>query len=99
MYAAYVAQPEVYGIATHGAALTQGPLRSTGSDHPPLSRRETEVLRWIAAGKSNGDIGTILGISPHTVDSVCRRLMCKLDTTSRTTAAVRGAQRGLLPLI
>ncbi|GFE64177.1 response regulator transcription factor [Litoreibacter roseus] len=64
-----------------------------------LSRRETEVLLWIARGKSNQDISTILSISPHTVDTFCRRLMQKFDATSRTTAAVRAAQWGLLPAV
>ena len=64
-----------------------------------LTRREIEILTWIARGKSNVDIAQILGISPHTVDTYCRRVMAKLDTSSRTTAAVRASQHGLLPHI
>lgn len=64
-----------------------------------LTRREIEILTWIARGKSNVDIAQILGISPHTVDTYCRRVMSKLDTSSRTTAAVRASQTGLLPRI
>jgi DNA-binding CsgD family transcriptional regulator len=64
-----------------------------------LTRREIEILTWIARGKSNVDIAQILGISPHTVDTYCRRVMSKLDTSSRTTAAVRASQHGLLPRI
>ena len=64
-----------------------------------LTRREVEILTWIARGKSNVDIAQILGISPHTVDTYCRRVMSKLDTSSRTTAAVRASQGGLLPRI
>ncbi|MEM8692675.1 MAG: helix-turn-helix transcriptional regulator [Pseudomonadota bacterium] len=63
---------------------------------PRLSGRETEVLTWIAHGKSNGAIATILGISVHTVDTLCRRVLMKFDTSSRTTAAVRASQAGLL---
>lgn len=64
-----------------------------------LTRREVEILTWIARGKSNGDIAQILDISPHTVDTYCRRVMSKLGASSRTTAAVRASQHGLLPHI
>ena len=64
-----------------------------------LAPREMEVLTLIARGKSNSVIAQILGISIHTVDTVCRRLMAKMATSSRTTAAVRAAQQGLLPQI
>ncbi|WP_068318462.1 helix-turn-helix transcriptional regulator [Aliiruegeria sabulilitoris] len=63
---------------------------------PLLSERETEVMTWVAEGKSNSVIATILGISPHTVDTHLRRAFQKLDTTSRTVAAVRAVQGGLI---
>ena len=73
--------------------------------HPPksrpaarLSRRETEVLRWIARGKSNSVIADILGISRHTVDTIMRRMFDKLEVNDRTTAAIRGLGAGLLRL-
>lgn len=61
-----------------------------------LSPREIEVLEWIATGKSNGVIAEILGISPHTVDTIVRRIFSKLDVNDRTTAAIRGLGAGLL---
>ena len=61
-----------------------------------LSPREIEVLEWIATGKSNGVIAEILGISPHTVDTIVRRIFAKLDVNDRTTAAIRGLGAGLL---
>ena len=63
---------------------------------PMLSEREREVLHWIARGKSNGVISTILGVSPHTVDTMVRRLYAKLDVSDRTTAAIRGVGAGLV---
>lgn len=33
----------------------------------PLSKRESECLRWVAEGKTDGEAGKILGISPRTV--------------------------------
>ena len=64
-----------------------------------LSARESEVLLWIARGASNNEIAEIVGLSPHTVDTYCRRLLAKFETSSRVTAAVRAAQTGILPRI
>ena len=64
-----------------------------------LSAREAEVLLWIARGASNNEIAEIVALSPHTVDTYCRRVLAKFETSSRVTAAVRAAQSGLLPPI
>ena len=64
-----------------------------------LSPREMEVLTWVARGKSGSVIAQILGISPHTVDTLIRRILDKTNTSSRTVAAVRAAQQGWLPAI
>ncbi|MXU64751.1 LuxR family transcriptional regulator [Oceanomicrobium pacificus] len=61
-----------------------------------LSRRENEVLEWVARGKSNMDIATILGVSVHTVDAYLRRVFLKLGTSDRVTAAIRGLGSGLI---
>ncbi len=80
---------------------TSVPLPEPGKvqDFGRLAPREIEVLTWIAFGKSNTVIAEILGISIHTVDTLCRRAMRKFETSSRTTAAVRAAQMGLLPRV
>lgn len=61
-----------------------------------LSKREVEVLNWIARGKSNSVIADILGISRHTVDTITRRIFDKLDVNDRTTAAIRGVGSGVV---
>ena len=43
-------------------------------DKPMLSARESEVLNWMARGKSNIDIATILAISPETVRTYVQRI-------------------------
>lgn len=63
-----------------------------------LSMRETEVLSWLVAGKSRADIGTILQLSPATVDTYQRRIFAKLDVNDRLHAALRGLSRGLVQL-
>jgi DNA-binding NarL/FixJ family response regulator len=50
-----------------------------GGDLERLSGREREILRLIAEGKSSIEIGRILHISNHTVDTHRRNLMVKLD--------------------
>lgn len=61
-----------------------------------LSRREKEILDWVARGKSNGVIAEILEISSGTVDTYMRRIYEKLDVSDRTSAAVKGVGLGLI---
>jgi DNA-binding CsgD family transcriptional regulator len=53
-----------------------------------LTKRETEVLSWIVEGKSNPEIGIILGTSPNTVRKHVEHLLGKLSVETRA-AAVR----------
>ncbi len=55
----------------------------------PLTARETEVLTWIASGKSHGDIAEILGITERTVTAHAVRATDKLGASNRTHACVR----------
>jgi DNA-binding CsgD family transcriptional regulator len=57
-----------------------------------LLPRETEVARWLAMGKTNPEIGLILGISPRTVDKHAEHIFHKLGVENRTTAALMIAQ-------
>ena len=52
-----------------------------------LTPRETEVLHWLAAGKTNKDIATILAISPRTVEKHLGRIFQYLGVETRTAAA------------
>jgi DNA-binding CsgD family transcriptional regulator len=63
-----------------------------------LSKREGEVLHWIAHGKSTPDIATILGISAETVNTYVRRLYTKLGVHDRISAVFEGMSRGLVRL-
>jgi DNA-binding CsgD family transcriptional regulator len=54
-----------------------------------LSRREAEVLAWVAEGKTNAEIATILGGSVRTVDKHLQHVFAKLGVETRTAAAVR----------
>jgi transcriptional regulator EpsA len=54
-----------------------------------LTVREKEILRWIHLGKSNFEIGTILGISPLTVKNHVQKILRKLNVRNRTQAVGR----------
>ncbi|HJQ57620.1 MAG TPA: LuxR family transcriptional regulator [Vineibacter sp.] len=51
-----------------------------------LTRRESECMEWVAAGKSDSEIGQILGLAATTVHFHVERVKSKLDTNSRTHA-------------
>ena len=52
-----------------------------------LTAREAEVLYWVVKGKTNRDIGDILGASPATVKKHLERVYAKLGVETRTAAA------------
>jgi DNA-binding CsgD family transcriptional regulator len=54
---------------------------------PSLTRREAEVIAWVAEGKTNAEIATILGIGPRTVQHHLERIYQKLGVENRTAAA------------
>jgi DNA-binding NarL/FixJ family response regulator len=66
-----------------GLMPAKNPLRSLG-----LTARETEVLTWIAQGKTNYEIGVILSACTGTICKHVEHILCKLDVKNRTTAAV-----------
>ena len=52
-----------------------------------LTQRESEVLMWIARGKSNRDIAEILSLSPRTVNKHLEQVYAKLGVENRAAAA------------
>ena len=53
-----------------------------------LTPREAEVLFWISQGKSNHDIGVILGTKTGTICKHVEHIFSKLNVENRTSAAV-----------
>lgn len=85
----------------HGAVaelLRRGPARAgTVQDgSAALSVREREVLSWVQAGKTNYEIGLILGISEFTVKNHMKRICGKLDAGNRTHAIAKAMHLGFL---
>ena len=63
----------------------------------PLTDRELEVLRHLAAGKSNREIARAVFLSEGTVKNHVTSILAKLGARDRTQAALRAAALGLLP--
>jgi DNA-binding NarL/FixJ family response regulator len=63
---------------------------------PALSTREAEVLRLVARGLTNADIGKALFISEATVKTHLLRAFNKLDVADRTAAVTTAMEHGLL---
>lgn len=61
-----------------------------------LTERELQILRLVAEGWSNREIGVELALASGTVKNHVARILAKLDVTDRTQAAVRGLDLGLI---
>lgn len=62
----------------------------------PLTNREAQVLRHVALGLSNKEIGKSLGISVETVKEHVQNILRKVKAADRTDAAVRAIQAGIV---
>jgi LuxR family maltose regulon positive regulatory protein len=62
----------------------------------PLTDRELDVLRLIAAGRSNREIGDELFLAVSTVKWYAGQIFAKLDARNRTEAVARAREVGLI---
>jgi len=100
---------EVYQEASHALevlarAFVHSYVRVTGKHLPglagvSLSKREVECLRWAAAGKTNDEIGIILGLQRTTVRFHIRSASVKLDAVNRDQTLFKAAQLGFLGML
>jgi DNA-binding CsgD family transcriptional regulator len=65
-------------------------------DDPSLTKREVEVLKWTADGKTAGEISDLLSVSENTVNFHVKNAVSKLQSANKTAAVVRAAMLGLL---
>jgi DNA-binding response OmpR family regulator len=73
--------------AMRGAASADSASDSARLDDAALTPRETEVLSWLAKGKTNRDIAEILGMSHRTVNKHLEHIFEKLGVETRAAAA------------
>jgi pimeloyl-ACP methyl ester carboxylesterase/DNA-binding CsgD family transcriptional regulator len=80
-----------------GADLTVGPTtRPTTTDR--LTTRELQVLRLVAAGSTNKEIASSLGVAVSTLERHVANLYTKIGARGRADAIAYGLRHGLVPL-
>ena len=79
------------------AAVANGGFHPDFSTHEPLlafglTNREAEVLLWVAQGKSNADVASILGMSEKTAKQHLGSIFTKLGVENRNAAALQAIE-------
>src|SRR5215475_4420978 len=84
------AAPSVTGYRTNMDRVSESGRRDVKSavESPELTPREAEVLLWISQGKTNYEIGVILGAKTGTICKHVGHILSKLNVENRTSAAV-----------
>jgi DNA-binding NarL/FixJ family response regulator len=88
-----VADGEAYVDPVLAGVLVGGPM---ADKVPTLTQREREVLRLLADGLSNEEIGKQLFISPETVRTHVRKAMTKLEADTRTQAVAIALRQSII---
>ncbi len=78
------------------AGRDESTAKAEPADADPLSQIELDLLRLVAAGLTNRQIGQRLRWSHATVKKYVQRILEKLDVPDRTRAAVEAVRRGLV---
>jgi LuxR family quorum sensing-dependent transcriptional regulator len=73
-------------------------MRTSEKRRAALTAREREIMRWVAAGKTDDEIGEILTISHETVTTHVENAKVKLNATRRTYAVVQALRFGEITL-
>ncbi|NOU95076.1 response regulator [Paenibacillus sp. LMG 31456] len=86
------------GAAGSGAVPKEAGVKYIHTDSSPLTRREAEVLRLMAEGKSNKMIGEFLFISEKTVKNHVSSILQKMEVDDRTQAVIVAIKNGWVTL-
>jgi DNA-binding CsgD family transcriptional regulator len=79
----------------NGDSAKRGLKRLADTESRPLTKREVEVVEWIAAGKRNAEIGKILGCSSRTVQKHVQHILEKLHLETRIAVCIWWYERRL----
>jgi DNA-binding CsgD family transcriptional regulator len=83
-------RPHIVSAYRHARRLADAARPTAGGQptpDPPLTRRESQVLYWVSMGKTNEEVGTILGARPLTVKKHLEHIYDKLGVPNRTAAS------------
>ena len=90
-------QPSIAAkVVAEFSRLSRARPAKPGTLVEPLSERESEVLRHLARGMSNKEIGTALGLAEGTVKNHMSNILGKLGVLDRTQAALKARELGLI---
>ncbi|MDL5156203.1 response regulator transcription factor [Actinomycetospora termitidis] len=84
------------GAAIRDVARTGSYRGDVPGTDAPLTPREYDVLRLVASGHTNGEIGAELRLSPNTVKTYLHNVMRKLDARNRAQVITNARAHGLL---
>lgn len=87
---------EIVARAVHYRCWATPGLGATSPERPPLTSRQIDCLRWVAAGKSDSDIALLLGISTDTVHFHIEEAKRRLGVRSRVQAVAHLVLDGTL---
>ncbi|MNJ35047.1 Transcriptional regulatory protein DegU [compost metagenome] len=86
------------GAIAEDSAIREAGVKFVAGDDNPLTRREAEVLRLMAEGRSNKMIGEHLFISEKTVKNHVSSILQKMDVDDRTQAVINAIKFGWVTL-
>lgn len=86
--------PDQYpSLSKHAPVIDALPEDEAGAEGAVLSDREAEIMKWVAMGKTNGEIGSILNVSSFTIKNHMQRIFKKLDVFNRAQAVSKFGSR------
>ena len=90
--------PQLDSANSMTAAIDEGSIGGDAMAHGNnvLTRRESEVLRLLARGRSYGEIAVQLGVSVNTVATHIKKMYLKLDVHTAAAAVMRAVELRLL---
>ncbi len=88
---------QLVAIATFAGSAIEA-LGTPVPDKSPLSDRESEVLAWLANGKTSWEVGEILGIAEITVKKHARTIRDRLGVATTVQAVVEAIRRRIIAL-
>ena len=78
--------PNQYTASAKSALKSEAQDTQADTEGSPLTDREAEIMKWVAMGKTNGEIGSILDVSSFTIKNHMQRIFKKLDVFNRAQA-------------
>lgn len=73
-------------VAAHQQPLLDAPDETQGHDADVLTARQQEIMKWVRQGKTNAEIGAIMGISAYTVKNHLQKIFKRLQVNNRAQA-------------